>query len=85
MDSGGRRIVSTAEIDAWVAEAEAGYDVDMLRQRGRPTRGMTASSVVAIRFDEQELANLDTYAQTHGLSRSDAVRRAVSEMITRAR
>ena len=85
MDSGGRRIVSTAEIDAWVAEAEAGYDVDMLRQRGRPTRGMTASRVVAIRFDEQELANLDTYAQTHGLSRSDAVRRAVSEMITRAR
>lgn len=76
-----RQEVSSAEIDVWVKEAEVGYDVEILRQRGRPTRGASASSVVAIRFDDNELANLDAFAQAHGLSRSEAVRQAVSAMV----
>lgn len=76
--------ISEAEVDAWVAEAEDGYDVEVLRQRGRPTRGASASSVVAIRFDGNELATLDAFAKTHGLTRSEAVRQAVSAMIRQA-
>lgn len=36
------------QVDAWVAEAEGGYDVEQLRKRGRPTRGQQAAQVVPV-------------------------------------
>lgn len=38
--------VPEEQVEQWVAEAEAGYEVDALRQRGRPPRGSGASQVV---------------------------------------
>ena len=37
--------VSDEQIDAWVAEAEAGYDVEMLRKNGSFTRRKHAHSI----------------------------------------
>lgn len=52
--------VSEEQIDKWVKEAEAGYDVEELKKRGRgrPGRGAKPTQVVAVRFTEEELAFL---------------------------
>lgn len=54
--------VTAAQIAEWAAEAEAGYDVEALKKRGRgrPGRGAEPSQVVALRLTAEELAALDT-------------------------
>ncbi|CAL8896038.1 hypothetical protein [Kocuria varians] len=49
--------VSEEMIEAWVAEAEAGYDVEerKRRGRGRPGRGAEPMQVVAVRLTAEEL------------------------------
>lgn len=49
--------VSEVQVDAWVAEAEEGYDVEELQKRiiGRPARGGEASRVVPVRLTDAEL------------------------------
>ncbi|MCL2464219.1 MAG: ribbon-helix-helix domain-containing protein [Micrococcales bacterium] len=70
--------ISDAQIDAWTAEAEAGYDVDMLRQRGRPSLGAGPGEVVSVRLDRPMLDALTKRAQAEGLTdRSAALRAAV--------
>ena len=66
-------------IDEWVAEAEAGFDVEALKKRGRPARSREASQVVALRLTAEELAALDLRAQREGKSRSEIIRDALSE------
>ena len=68
--------VSQADIDAWVEEAEAGYDVPTLikRGRGRPGRGAQPSQVVAVRFTPEEIAELDARAHDQHLTRSAFIR-----------
>lgn len=66
-------------IDEWVAEAEAGFDVEALKKRGRPARSREASRVVALRLTAEELAALDLRAQREGKSRSEVIRDALSE------
>lgn len=73
--------VSEEQIDAWVAEAENGYDVDLLRKRGRRPRDADAAQVVSIRLSPSELSNLDEYATSHGWSRSQAIREALRNAI----
>ena len=65
--------VTEEQIAAWAAEAEAGYDVDVLKKRGRgrPGRGAEPSQVVALRLTSEELAELDALAATRA---QDAVR-----------
>ena len=72
--------VTEEQIQAWVAEAEAGYDVGRLRRRGRgrPGRGATPSQVIAVRLTAEELAALDARAAHAGLSRSEFVREAIA-------
>lgn len=72
--------VTEEQIDAWVAEAEAGYDVEALRQRGRgrPGRGSEPSQVVALRLTAQEIADLDARAEREGKSRSEVIRDALA-------
>lgn len=50
--------VSEAQVDEWVAEAEAGYDVEDLRRSvgGRPAQGVEAAQVVPVRLTAAELA-----------------------------
>ena len=73
--------ISEEQIDAWVAEAEEGYDVKMLRKRGRKPRGEEAAQVISIRLSPTEISNLDAYAASHGWSRSHAIREALRNAI----
>lgn len=72
--------VTEAQIAAWAAEAEAGYDVETLRRRGRgrPGRGADPSQVVALRLTVDELAGVDERARREGKSRSDVIREAIA-------
>lgn len=70
------------QVDAWVAEAEAGYDVEQLRKRGRPTRGEQPAQVVPVRFTDEEISSLMQRADREHLNRSEAIRRAVREWAT---
>ena len=67
-------------IEFWVAEAEAGYDVDQLKRRGRgrPGRGAEPMQVVAVRLTADELLALDVMAEQDKVSRSEAIRRALA-------
>ena len=76
----GGRPVSEKDIDAWVSEAERGYDLVALRKkRGRPGRAHEASQVVTVRLSPGELADLDSRAAREGKSRSEMIRAALSE------
>ncbi|MER7556663.1 ribbon-helix-helix domain-containing protein [Nocardioides sp. NPDC126508] len=68
------------QIQQWADEAEAGYDVEELKRRGRgrPGRGAEPMQVVAVRLTAEELAALDALAEREHLSRSEAIRRALA-------
>ena len=73
-------MVTEDQIAQWVAEAEAGYDVDEMqrRGRGRPGRGAQPMQVVAVRLSSDEIAALDAIASQQQISRSEAIRQAPS-------
>jgi len=73
--------VSEEQIDAWVTEAENGYDVEALRRRGRKPRDKDAAKVFSIRLSANEIADLDKYAAANGWSRSQAIREALKNAI----
>ncbi|MET8521160.1 ribbon-helix-helix domain-containing protein [Nocardioides sp. NPDC004968] len=68
------------QIQKWADEAEAGYDVEELKRRGRgrPGRGAEPMQVVAVRLTAEELEALDALAEREHLSRSEAIRRALA-------
>lgn len=72
--------MTEAQIQAWADEAEAGYDAEALKRRGRgrPGRGAEPMQVVAVRLTADEIAALDAAAKRDQLSRSEAIRRALS-------
>jgi hypothetical protein len=70
--------VTEGQIEAWAAEAEAGYDVAALKKRGRPGRGAEPSQVVAVRLTEDELAQVDARADREGKTRSEVIREALA-------
>ena len=63
-----------------VEAAEAGYDVDALKRRGRgrPGRGAEPMQVVAVRLTAEELDALDAAAAKNQMSRSEAIRAALT-------
>ena len=67
-------------IEAWVAEAEAGYDAGVLKRRGRgrPGRGAEPMQVVSVRLTAEELAALDRIVEREHTSRSKAIRQALA-------
>lgn len=71
--------VTEEQIAAWAAEAEPGYDVAVLKKRGRgrPGRGAEPSQVVALRLTAQEVAALDARVLREGTSRSEVIREAL--------
>ncbi|MDO5067888.1 MAG: ribbon-helix-helix domain-containing protein [Propionibacteriaceae bacterium] len=73
--------VSEEQIQAWVAEAEAGYDVAELKRRGRgrPGRGAEPMQVVAVRLSIDEIEALDAIAARNQMSRSEALRQALAQ------
>lgn len=74
-------MVSDKQIQQWADEAEAGYDVEELKRRGRgrPGRGAEPMQVVAVRLTADELEALDKLAKKEHLSRSEAIRRALAD------
>lgn len=72
--------VTEEQVTAWVAEAEAGFDVAALKKRGRgrPGRGAEPSQVVALRLTADEIAVLDARAKREGKSRSEVIREALA-------
>lgn len=72
--------VTDEQIEEWVAEAEAGFDVEALKKRGRgrPGRGAEPSQVVALRLTAEELAALDARAEREGKTRSEVIREALT-------
>ncbi len=74
------KAVTEKQISAWAAEAEVGYDVELLKKRGRgrPGRGAEPSQVVALRLTLDELAELDARAEREGKTRSEVIREALT-------
>ncbi|MFN2319014.1 MAG: DUF6290 family protein [Dermatophilaceae bacterium] len=72
--------VTDEQIQKWGDEAEAGYDVEELKRRGRgrPGRGAEPMQVIAVRLTTEEMEALDAYAACEHLSRSEAIRRALA-------
>ena len=72
--------VTDEQIEKWVDEAEAGYDVEALKRRGRgrPGRGAEPMQVVAVRLTADEIAALGAVAGREHLARSAAIRRALA-------
>ena len=72
--------VSDDQIQKWADEAEAGYDVDALKRRGRgrPGRGAEPMQVVAVRLTAEELDALDAAAAKQDMTRSEAIRAALA-------
>lgn len=72
--------VTEEQISEWAAEAEAGYDVQALKKRGRgrPGRGGEPSQVVALRLTSEELAELDALAARAHKTRSELIRDALA-------
>ena len=77
-------MVSDEQIQKWADEAEAGYDVEEFKRRGRgrPGRGTEPTQIVAVRLTAEELSALDEVAQRENLSRSEAIRRALANFAT---
>lgn len=75
--------VTEAQIAAWAAEAEAGFDVNKLKERGRgrPGRGAEPSQVVALRLTPEELAAIDARAARENKTRSEAIRDALASYV----
>ena len=73
------RVVSDEQVQQWADEAEAGYDVDVLKRqgRGRPGRGAEPMQVVAVRLTAEELDALDETAAKNDMTRSEAIRAAL--------
>lgn len=72
--------VSEDQISAWADEADAGYDVEALKRRGRgrPGRGAEPSQTIALRLTAEELAALDARAAKAHQSRSELIRAAIA-------
>lgn len=73
-------MVNEEQIEQWADEAEAGYDVEELKRRGRgrPGRGAEPMQVVAVRLTAEELAAVNAMAEREHISRSEAIRRALA-------
>jgi hypothetical protein len=71
------RPVSEEQVQTWADEAEAGYEVEQLRHRGRKPVGDGPGRVVPVRLDDSILAALDARAEHEHVSRSEAIRAAI--------
>lgn len=69
--------VTDGMIQDWADEAEAGYDIEKLRKRGRPTVGDGPGVVVPVRMDAALLEALNARAEKEQVSRSEVIRAAV--------
>lgn len=68
--------ISEELLQQWADEAEAGYDVEELRKRGRKPMGDGPARVVPVRLDETLLSAVDERPVVN-ISRSEVIRAAL--------
>ena len=68
-------------VQEWADEAERGYDVEVLKKRGRRPIGDGAARVVPVRMDDSLVAAVDQRAEKDGTSRSEIIRSAVRAFV----
>ena len=73
--------VTDEMIREWADEAERGYDVEVLKKRGRRPLGDGAARVVPVRMDDSLVAAVDQRAEKDGTSRSEIIRSAVRAFV----
>ena len=73
--------VTDEMIQEWADEAERGYDVEVLKKRGRRSIGDGAARVVPVRMDDSLVAAVDQRAEEDGTSRSEIIRSAVRAFV----
>ena len=73
--------VTDEMIQEWADEAERGYNVDVLKKRGRRPIGDGAARVVPVRMDDSLVAAVDQRAEKDGTSRSEIIRSAVRAFV----
>ena len=73
--------VTDETIQEWADEAERGYDVEVLKKRGRRPLGDGAARVVPVRMDDSLVAAVDQRAEKDGTSRSEIIRSAVRAFV----
>ena len=73
--------VTDEMIQEWADEAERGYDVEVLKKRGRRPLGDGAARVVPVRMDDSLVAAVDQRAEKDGTSRSEIIRSAVRAFV----
>ncbi len=80
--------ITDKEIEAFAAEAEAGYDVDVLlarrRKRGRPALGSAPASVESVRLDPELRDQLLERAKAEGITTSEVIREALRNFLKAA-
>jgi hypothetical protein len=72
------------QVEALVAEAERGYDVEEIRRRrrgGRPALGAAAATVESVRLDPELKRDLLLRAARDQTSVSEVIRRALGEYL----
>lgn len=73
------------DIETLAAEAEAGYDVDLLiarrPKRGRPALGSSAASVESVRLDPELRGELLERARSEGTTTSEIIREALRRFL----
>ena len=73
--------VTDEMIQEWADEAERGYDVEVLKKRGRRPIGDGAARVVPVRMDDSLVAAVDQRAEKDGTGRSEIIRSAVRAFV----
>ena len=73
--------VTDEMIQEWADEAERGYDVEVLKKRGRRPVGDGAARVVPVRTDDSLVAAVDQRAEKDGTSRSEIIHSAVRAFV----
>lgn len=80
--------ITDKEVEALVAEAEAGYDVDALLarrgKRGRPALGSGPASVESVRLDPELRDQLLERAKAEGTTTSEVIRTALRRFLKAA-
>jgi hypothetical protein len=77
------KVLSNAEIEAMADEAEAGYDVEMLksRRRGRPMLGAAPAEVVPVRLDPDLKEAVEARAEADHTTTSEIIREALRRFL----
>ena len=82
------RPITDQDVEALAAEAEAGYDADVLiarrNKRGRPALGNAPASVESVRLDPELRRQLLERAEADGTTTSELIREALRRYLRAA-